>query len=46
VRLLLAHKADPNLADREGATPLAHALQRGQRDIAQLLRAAGARTTR
>jgi uncharacterized protein len=43
VRLLLAHKADPNLADSQGVTPLAHAVQRGQREIAQALRAAGAR---
>jgi uncharacterized protein len=43
VRLLLAHMADPNLADAQGVTPLAHAEQRGQREIAQLLRAAGAK---
>ena len=43
VRLLLANKADPNLADAQGVTPLAHATQRGQRAIVQLLRAAGAR---
>jgi len=42
VRLLLAHRADPNLADAQGVTPLAHAQQRGQREIARLLRAAGA----
>ena len=30
-------------AERGGATPLAHALQRRQREIAPLLRAAGAR---
>jgi ankyrin repeat protein len=46
VRLLLAHRADPNLADSQGVTPLAHAQQRGQREIAQALRAAGARATR
>lgn len=46
VRILLAHRADPNLADREGVTPLAHAQRRGQREIAQLLRAAGARERR
>jgi uncharacterized protein len=43
VRLLLAHKADANLADAQGVSPLAHAEQRGQRAIAQALRAAGAR---
>ena len=43
VRLLLARKAEPNLADAHGVTPLAHAEQRGQREIAQLLRAAGAK---
>jgi uncharacterized protein len=43
VRALLAHKADPNLADAQGVTPLTHAERRGQRAIAQLLRAAGAR---
>ena len=42
VRLLLAHRADPNLSDAQGVTPLAHAQQRGQREIARLLRAAGA----
>lgn len=43
VRLLLAHRADPNLADAQGVSPLAHAQRRGQREIAQALRAAGAR---
>jgi uncharacterized protein len=43
VRLLLAHQSDPNLADAQGVTPLAHALHRGQREIARALRAAGAR---
>jgi ankyrin repeat protein len=43
VRLLLAHRADPNLADAQGVTPLTHAQQRGQSAIAQLLRAAGGR---
>lgn len=41
VRLLLAHQAQPNLADRDGVTPLQHALRRGQRAVAALLRAAG-----
>jgi ankyrin repeat protein len=43
VRLLLAHGARPNLPDRDGVTPLAHARQRGQTAIAGLLLAAGAR---
>ena len=42
VRLLLAHGAKPQLADAQGVTPLAHALQRGQPAIAELLRRAGA----
>jgi uncharacterized protein len=43
VRLLIARGAKLNLADRQGVTPLAHAVQRGQAQVAQLLRAAGAR---
>ena len=43
VRLLIARGANLNLADRQGATPLAHAEQRGQRVISALLRAAGGR---
>lgn len=43
VRLLLAHGANPGLADREGVTPLQHAQRRGYTEIARLLRAAGAR---
>lgn len=43
VGLLLGHKADPNLPDRSGITPLAHARQRGQRAVAELLVQAGAR---
>jgi ankyrin repeat protein len=43
VRLLLAHGAHPNLADREGVTPLGHAAQRRQTAVAELLRRAGAR---
>lgn len=42
VRLLLAAKADPNLADKDGVTPLAHARQRGHRETEKLLLAAGA----
>jgi ankyrin repeat protein len=42
VRLLLEHGADPELADRDGVTPLAHARAKGQAAIAALLEAAGA----
>ena len=42
-RLLVTHKADVNLADSQGITPLAHARQRGFREIASILEAAGAR---
>ncbi len=43
VQLLLAHGAAPSLPDREGVTPLAHARQRGQTQIVELLQRAGAR---
>ena len=43
VRLLLASGAKPNIADRDGVTPLQHALNRKQAAVAQLLRAAGGR---
>ena len=43
VQLLLENWcADPELADRDGVTPLAHARAKGQADIAALLEAAGA----
>lgn len=42
-RLLVAHKADVNLADKQGLTPLAHARQRGHREIVAILEAAGGR---
>ncbi len=42
-RLLVARGADVNLADNQGTTPLAHARQRGYRDLAAVLEAAGAR---
>ncbi len=43
VRLLLGRKAQPNLPDRDGVTPLQHAERRGHARIAELLRAAGGR---
>ena len=46
VRLLVAHGANVNLADAQGVPPLAHAEQRGQRAIADLLRRAGATVRR
>lgn len=42
-RLLIARKANVNLADNQGTTPLAHARQRGFREIASILEAAGGR---
>jgi len=43
VRLLLARGADPNIADRDGVTPLAHARRLGYTAITRLLEKAGAR---
>jgi ankyrin repeat protein len=43
VRLLIAAGADVNLADGNGATPLAHARQRGFTEVATLLESAGGR---
>ncbi len=37
---LLAHGANPRVADSQGVTPLAHAEQRGQAAVAELLRRA------
>jgi uncharacterized protein len=42
VRLLLEAGADPDLADAEGVTPLAHARSRGFDEILALLEAADA----
>ncbi|MGV9773499.1 ankyrin repeat domain-containing protein [Streptosporangium sp. NPDC003464] len=42
VGLLIAAGADVDLADRDGVTPLAHAVAKGQHEVAALLRAAGA----
>lgn len=41
VRMLIGARANPDIADRNGVTPLAHARQRGYREIAALLEAAG-----
>jgi ankyrin repeat protein len=45
-KLVLAAGADPNLADRDGATPLAHARARGQAAVARLIEQAGGRARR
>jgi ankyrin repeat protein len=42
-RLLIAARADVNLADREGKSPLAHARERRLTEIAKVLVGAGAR---
>jgi ankyrin repeat protein len=44
VRLLVAHGARLQLADAQGVTPLAHAEQRGQKAVVEILRRAGARS--
>ncbi|MEP7083754.1 MAG: ankyrin repeat domain-containing protein, partial [Betaproteobacteria bacterium] len=43
VRTLVAAKADVNIADKEGVTPLAHAKRRGFGDMVKALEAAGAK---
>jgi uncharacterized protein len=40
-RLVLAAGADPNLADKNSVTPLAHARANGQTEVARLIEAAG-----
>ena len=45
-RLVLQAGADPNLADRDGVTPLAHARAKGQAEVAQLIEQAGGRERR
>lgn len=42
-KLVLDAGANPNLADKDGITPLAHARQRGQRAVAILMEKAGGR---
>lgn len=41
VRMLVARGAKVNLPDRQGVTPLAHARQKGQAEVARMLAAAG-----
>jgi ankyrin repeat protein len=45
-RLVLGAGADPNMADKDGVTPLAHARAKGQMEIARLIEAAGGRIGR
>ena len=45
-RLVLAAGADPNLADKDGITPLAHARSRRQGEIARIIEGAGGRMRR
>jgi uncharacterized protein len=45
-RLVLAAGADPNLADKDGVTPLAHARAKGQTEVARLIEQAGGRLRR
>ena len=42
-RLVLGAGANPNIADRDGVTPLAHAQRRNQPEVAALIAAAGGR---
>lgn len=42
-KLVLAAGANPNIADRDGVSPLQHARRRSQREVAGLIEAAGGR---
>jgi hypothetical protein len=42
-KLVLDAGADPNLADKDGISPLQHARKRGQSEVAKLIAAAGGR---
>ncbi|HZX85771.1 MAG TPA: ankyrin repeat domain-containing protein [Reyranella sp.] len=42
-KLVLAAGANPNIADRDGVSPLQHARRRNQREVAALIEAAGGR---
>jgi ankyrin repeat protein len=46
MRLLLAAGVEPNLPDRDGNTPLIHAVESGTVECARLLLEAGADSTR
>jgi uncharacterized protein len=43
VGLVLAARANPNIADKDGVTPLTHARRRGQAEVARLIEGAGGR---
>lgn len=43
VRMVIEHRADANIADKDGVTPLQHATRQGFAEIAQILRDAGGR---
>lgn len=45
-RLVLAGGADPNIADRDGRSPLDHARAKGQAEVARLIAGAGGRPGR
>jgi uncharacterized protein len=42
-RLVLGAGANPNIADKDSVSPLAHARRKGQREVARLIEAAGGR---
>lgn len=42
-RIVLAAGANPNIADKDGTSPLAHARRRGQAAVARLIEQAGGR---
>lgn len=46
VQMLIAAGSDVNQPDREGVTALQHAQRKGQAEVAQMLRAAGARESK
>ena len=42
-KLVLAAGANPNIADKDGVSPLTHAKRKGQGQVAALIEAAGGR---